>query len=81
MKIKLGVDSFIWTENFSEKDLWIIPKAKELGFAVSDDMPAEIYQFMSYFPQPKRSMPAVQYVPVPYRREAGDEAEESKKGG
>lgn len=33
---KFGVDSFIWTEVFSEKDLWIIPKAKELGFEVVD---------------------------------------------
>jgi len=36
MKAKFGVDSFIWTENFSEKDLWIIPKAKELGFETLD---------------------------------------------
>lgn len=34
--LKFGVDSFIWSENFSEKDLWIIPKAKELGFEVLD---------------------------------------------
>ncbi len=33
---KFGVDSFIWSEVFSEKDLWIIPKAKELGFDVVD---------------------------------------------
>jgi D-psicose/D-tagatose/L-ribulose 3-epimerase len=31
-----GVDSFIWTEVFEKKDLWIIPKAKELGFEVLD---------------------------------------------
>jgi D-psicose/D-tagatose/L-ribulose 3-epimerase len=31
-----GVDSFIWSENFGEKDLWIIPKAKELGFTTID---------------------------------------------
>ena len=31
-KIKFGVDSFIWTEKFSKKDIWIISKAKELGF-------------------------------------------------
>jgi D-psicose/D-tagatose/L-ribulose 3-epimerase len=36
MKAKFGVDSFIWSENFSEKDLWIIPKAKELGFETLD---------------------------------------------
>ncbi len=33
---RFGVDSFIWSEAFSEKDLWIIPKAKELGFEVLD---------------------------------------------
>jgi len=33
---KFGVDTFIWSEAFSEKDLWIIPKAKELGFEVLD---------------------------------------------
>ena len=36
MNNKFGVDSFIWAESFSEKDLWIIPKAKELGFEVID---------------------------------------------
>ncbi len=36
MEFQFGVDSFIWSEVFSEKDLWIIPKAKELGFEVLD---------------------------------------------
>lgn len=36
MKNKFGVDSFIWTENFCDDDLWIIPKAKELDFEVID---------------------------------------------
>ena len=26
MDITFGVDSFIWTENFLEKDLWVIKK-------------------------------------------------------
>jgi D-psicose/D-tagatose/L-ribulose 3-epimerase len=33
---KFGVDSFIWAEIFEEKDIWIISKAKELGFEVLD---------------------------------------------
>ncbi len=33
---KIGVDSFIWSENFGLKDLWIIGKAKQLGFATLD---------------------------------------------
>ena len=36
MDITFGVDSFIWTENFLEKDLWVIKKAEELGFKVID---------------------------------------------
>ena len=31
-----GVDSFIWSESFGEKDLWIISKAKTLGFETID---------------------------------------------
>ncbi len=33
---KFGVDTFIWTENFGEKDLWILDKSKELGFKTLD---------------------------------------------
>jgi D-psicose/D-tagatose/L-ribulose 3-epimerase len=33
---KIGVATFIWTENFNEKDLYIIDKAKELGFDAID---------------------------------------------
>lgn len=36
MNFKFGVDTFIWAEVFSEQDLWIIPKAKELGFETLD---------------------------------------------
>jgi D-psicose/D-tagatose/L-ribulose 3-epimerase len=36
MNFRFGVDTFIWTENFTEKDLWIIRKAKELGFTPLD---------------------------------------------
>lgn len=33
---KFGVDTFIWTEDFSENDLHLIKKAKSLGFEVID---------------------------------------------
>lgn len=36
MKVKFGVDTFIWTENFLEKDLWVIKKAEDLGFEAID---------------------------------------------
>ena len=45
MYFKFGVDSFIWTEKFSEKDLWIIPKAKELGFEVIDFAISDPFSF------------------------------------
>ena len=45
MYFKFGVDSFIWAEKFSEKDLWIIPKAKELGFEVIDFAIADPFSF------------------------------------
>lgn len=34
--MRFGVDTFIWTEVFTIKDLWIIHKAKELGFEAID---------------------------------------------
>lgn len=43
--MKFGVDSFIWAENFGEKDLWIIPKAKELDFEVIDFAIANPFTF------------------------------------
>ena len=33
---KFGVDSLIWTEEFTEKDLPLLEKAKSLGFSVMD---------------------------------------------
>lgn len=45
MNFKFGVDSFIWAEAFSEKDLWIIKKAKEIGFEVIDFAISNPYTF------------------------------------
>ena len=44
-KFKFGVDTFIWSENYGENDLWIIPKAKELGFEVIDFAISNPYKF------------------------------------
>lgn len=41
--------------------------AKELGLNVSTDMPRDILQLMALFPQPVRSTPSVEYIPVPRR--------------
>ncbi|QIK70664.1 sugar phosphate isomerase/epimerase [Erysipelothrix sp. HDW6C] len=34
--LTFGVDTFIWTEDFLEKDLWIVEKAHSLGFKAID---------------------------------------------
>lgn len=34
--MRFGVDTFIWSEVFSERDLWVITKAEELGFSTID---------------------------------------------
>jgi len=45
MYFKFGVDSFIWAESFSEKDIWIIQKAKDMGFEVIDFAISNPYTF------------------------------------
>jgi D-psicose/D-tagatose/L-ribulose 3-epimerase len=45
MNFKFGVDSFIWSENFSEKDIWMIQKAKDMGFEVIDFAIANPFTF------------------------------------
>ena len=41
--------------------------AQALGLPVSADMPKEVMELMSYFPQPTRTTPAVEYLPIPRR--------------
>ncbi|RLA77590.1 MAG: hypothetical protein DRG33_06800 [Deltaproteobacteria bacterium] len=45
-------------------------EAKRLGLRVSADIPQEIYQLMSLYPQPVRRQPTVEYLPIP--RHKGD---------
>jgi ClpP class serine protease len=42
-------------------------EATRLGLKVSSEMPQEVMQLMSLFPQPMRHQPSVQYVPVDRR--------------
>lgn len=42
--------------------------AKKLGLPVSKEMPVEIYQLMKLFPQPTRSIPSVEYLPLPKKK-------------
>ncbi|WP_457755627.1 SDH family Clp fold serine proteinase [Thermodesulfatator indicus] len=42
-------------------------EAKALGLPVSNNMPEEIYELMSLFPQPMRQQPSVEFAPSPRR--------------
>jgi ClpP class serine protease len=51
-----------WTHDFP-----IIPDtAEELGLKVSTELPSEVREIMSLYPQPRGRRPAVQYIPSPY---------------
>jgi ClpP class serine protease len=47
-----------------------VGEARELGFAVSTEMPRAIYDMMQLYPQSGRRRPSVEYVPLPYRAPA-----------
>ena len=40
-------------------------EAKELGLKVSHNIPVEIIQLMSLYPQPIKKLPSVEYLPFP----------------
>jgi ClpP class serine protease len=44
-------------------------EAQRLGLKVRSDMPAEVLQLMSLYPQPTRQEPSVEYLPFPRRGE------------
>jgi ClpP class serine protease len=52
-----------WTHDFAIT----FEVAQALGLPVSKDMPKEILEMMSFFPQPTRTTPAVEYLPTPRR--------------
>ena len=50
-----------WTHDFPIT----LDVARRLGLKVSSEMPAEILQLMSLYPQPVRRQPSVEYIPTP----------------
>jgi len=46
-------------------------EARKLGLPVKKEMPPEIYQLMSLFPQPIRQMSSVEYLPSPRKAPTG----------
>jgi ClpP class serine protease len=51
-----------WTHDYPIS----VEEARELGLNVTTDMPREIYQLMSLYPQAQSRRPSVEYIPVPY---------------
>ncbi len=58
-----------WTHDYPI----FVDEAQELGLPVSTEMPMEVYQLMALYPQPTQMRPAVQYIPVPYRPNQGQQ--------
>jgi len=42
-----------------------VQQAQQLGIKASSDMPSEILDLMSLYPQPVRRQPSVEYLPFP----------------
>ncbi len=51
-----------WTHDYPIS----VEEAQELGLNVTTDMPREIYDLMSLYPQAQSRRPSVEYIPVPY---------------
>jgi len=56
------LSSGIWTHDYPIG----VSDAKEMGLQVNTEVPQEVYQLMSLFPQSGRGRPSVLYIPMPY---------------
>ena len=61
--IAVKLSTGTWTHDYAIT----VEEAKALGLPVTTEMPPEVYELMRLFPQPTRTRPSVEYVPVPYR--------------
>ncbi|MCR4420279.1 MAG: ATP-dependent Clp protease proteolytic subunit [Clostridia bacterium] len=51
-----------WTHDFP----LTVERLREMGLAVSTDLPPAVHQLMDLYPQPPQRRPSVQFVPLPY---------------
>jgi ClpP class serine protease len=71
------LSSGIWTHDYPIG----VQEAKDMGLTVNTEVPQEVYQLMSLFPQAGRGRPSVLYIPMPYpirRHERGQDSETGK---
>jgi len=54
--------------------------ARALGLHVNGEMPKEVYQIMTLFPQPVRQQPSVEYIPLPRRTTASQPTRREVQG-
>jgi ClpP class serine protease len=62
--IAVKLSTGTWTHDYAIT----AEEAKTLGLPVTTEIPSEVYELMRLFPQPTRTRPSVEYVPVPYRQ-------------
>ncbi len=62
-QIAIALTEGRWTHDYPIT----VEEARSLGLPVSTDMPEEVYELMSLYPQPLHRRPSVQYVPLPYQ--------------
>lgn len=53
-----------WTHDYA----LVCSTLSQMGLPVNSELPPEVYQLMSLYPQPSRQIPTVEYIPLPYRR-------------
>jgi ClpP class serine protease len=61
-RIATKLSSGEWTHDYALD----IAGLRELGIAVSEEMPREVYELMDLFPQTSQRRPGVEFIPIPY---------------
>ena len=62
-ELAIALASGQWTHDYPID----FEEAKALGLPVSSDIPTEVHDLMSFYPQAPSRRPSVQYIPVPYQ--------------
>jgi ClpP class serine protease len=61
-RIATKLSSGEWTHDYALD----VAGLRELGIAVSEEMPREVYDLMDLFPQTSQGRPSVEFIPLPY---------------